>query len=115
MLSAGANLVAGHSAHVFHGVGWVEGSAILFDLGDALDDYAIDPGLRNDLGILALWQPGGGRADVELVGLHLDYCRTELAYGADADWIAARLADSGRFLGSSVERLAEQRFRIRPA
>jgi poly-gamma-glutamate capsule biosynthesis protein CapA/YwtB (metallophosphatase superfamily) len=115
MLSSGATLVAGHSAHVFHGVGWMKGSAVLFDLGDALDDYAIDPRLRNDLGILALWRPGDAHADIELVGLHLDHCRTELAYGADADWIAARLADSCRFLGSSVERLAEQRFRIRPA
>jgi poly-gamma-glutamate synthesis protein (capsule biosynthesis protein) len=35
MLAAGATLVAGHSAHVFHGVGWMKGSAVLFDLGDA--------------------------------------------------------------------------------
>jgi poly-gamma-glutamate capsule biosynthesis protein CapA/YwtB (metallophosphatase superfamily) len=115
MLDAGATLVAGHSAHVFHGVGWADGAPLLFDLGDALDDYAIDPSLRNDLGVLALWRPGDTEAPIELVGLRLDYCRTGLARDADAEWIAERLAAACRVLGSSVERIDEQRFRISPA
>ena len=40
---AGADLVAGHSAHVFHGAGWGRRGPLLYDLGDALDDYAVDP------------------------------------------------------------------------
>jgi hypothetical protein len=88
---------------------------VLFDLGDALDDYAVDPRLRNDLGVLALWRPGNAATPVELVGLKLDYCRTDLAYGKEAEWIAARLADACGSLGSSVERIAEQRFRVSPA
>src|ERR687888_406832 len=47
---AGAALIAGTSAHVFHGV---EGN-VLYDLGDFLDDYARNPRLRNDLGLLFL-------------------------------------------------------------
>jgi len=35
--AAGATLVAGHSAHVFHGVH----GAVLYDLGDFLDDYRV--------------------------------------------------------------------------
>jgi poly-gamma-glutamate capsule biosynthesis protein CapA/YwtB (metallophosphatase superfamily) len=115
LIDAGATLVAGHSAHVFHGVGWERGTPQLYDLGDALDDYAVDRRLRNDLGVLALWRPSTPSAPLELVGLRLDYCRTELAHGDDAEWIAARLADSCARLGSSVERAAEQRFRISPA
>jgi poly-gamma-glutamate capsule biosynthesis protein CapA/YwtB (metallophosphatase superfamily) len=112
MVDAGATLVAGHSAHVFHGIGWQGGAPLLFDLGDALDDYAVDPRLRNDLGVLALWRPASGEAPLELVGLRLDYCRTDLAYGADAEWIAGRLEDACPPLASSVDRAAEQRFRI---
>jgi hypothetical protein len=104
--------VAGHSAHVFHGIGWEGGAPLLFDLGDALDDYAVDRRLRNDLGILALWRPGSGEAPLELVGLRLDYCRTRLAHGADAEWIATRLEDACPPLGSDVERVDEQRFLI---
>ena len=112
LLGAGATLVAGHSAHVFHGVGWERDIPLLYDLGDALDDYAVDRRLRNDLGVLALWRPSTPAAPLELVGLRLDYCRTGLAYGEDAEWIAARLADACPPLGSSVQRVAEQRFRI---
>jgi poly-gamma-glutamate synthesis protein (capsule biosynthesis protein) len=113
MVKAGATLVAGHSAHVFHGVGWEAGSPVLFDLGDALDDYAVDGRLRNDLGVLALWRPADMGAAIELVGLRLEYCLTGLARGDDAEWIEARLEDACRSLGSSVERIAEQRFRVR--
>jgi poly-gamma-glutamate capsule biosynthesis protein CapA/YwtB (metallophosphatase superfamily) len=107
LLAAGADAVAGHSAHVFHGIELTPHGPLLYDLGDALDDYAIDPALRNDLGVFALWRPGG---QLELVGLHLDFCRTELAAGEDADWIAARLVRACGELGSSVRRIDEGRF-----
>jgi poly-gamma-glutamate capsule biosynthesis protein CapA/YwtB (metallophosphatase superfamily) len=114
MIEAGATLVAGHSAHVFQGIGWHWGQPALYDLGDALDDYAVDSRLRNDLGVLALWRPENPAAPLELVGLRLDYCRTELAYGGDAEWIATRLAEACPPLGSAVERVGEQRFRVSP-
>jgi poly-gamma-glutamate capsule biosynthesis protein CapA/YwtB (metallophosphatase superfamily) len=113
--AAGAALVAGHSAHVFHGVGWTDRGPVLTDLGDALDDYRIDPVLRNDLGVLAIWTPGARDEQLELVGLKLDFCRTGLATERDADWIATRLARACAPLGTRPERLAEGRFRIRPA
>jgi poly-gamma-glutamate synthesis protein (capsule biosynthesis protein) len=113
--AAGADLVAGHSAHVFHGVGWTGGGPVLYDLGDALDDYAVDARLRNDLGVLAVWRPGASaERALELVGLRLDFCHTRLAAGADADWIAARLTRACRELGTEVERTGEQRFLVHP-
>jgi poly-gamma-glutamate capsule biosynthesis protein CapA/YwtB (metallophosphatase superfamily) len=113
LLVAGADLVAGHSAHVFHGVGRAGGGQpLLYDLGDALDDYAIDATLRNDLGVLALWRPGGD-PDVELVGLRLHYALTEIARADDAAWIAGRLERACAKLGTRVERTAEARFVVR--
>jgi Bacterial capsule synthesis protein PGA_cap len=116
LFAAGADLVAGHSAHVFHGVGPVDGRLALYDLGDALDDYAVDPERRNDLGILALWHPGTD-PELELVGLELGFCETRLAYGSTANWIAARLERACAPLGTKPERVSEQRFaiRLRPA
>jgi len=111
---AGADLVAGHSAHVFHGAGWGRRGPLLFDLGDALDDYAVDRRLRNDLGLIALWRPGDPEAELELVELALDFCHTRLAVGDDAEWIARRLARACAALGTVVERTAEQRFRATP-
>jgi poly-gamma-glutamate capsule biosynthesis protein CapA/YwtB (metallophosphatase superfamily) len=111
---AGVDLVAGHSAHVFHGVGWIGSCPLAFDLGDALDDYAVDRLLRNDLGMMALWRPGDPDTELELVGLGLEFCRTRLADAEEGEWIAARLEHACRELGTRVERTAEQRFAVRP-
>ena len=89
LLEAGATIVAGHSAHVFQGVAW----PVLWDLGDFLDDYAVDPVLRNDLGLLWLVDLDARR--VEAVPLALDHCYTRLAAGDEVAWIRARLEALG--------------------
>jgi poly-gamma-glutamate capsule biosynthesis protein CapA/YwtB (metallophosphatase superfamily) len=111
LLAAGADAVAGHSAHVFHGVALTPSGPVLYDLGGALDDYAIDGELRNDLGVLARWRPHA-EPEVELIGLRLGFCRTEIAAGADAEWIASRLDGACGELGTSVRRLDEARFAL---
>jgi poly-gamma-glutamate synthesis protein (capsule biosynthesis protein) len=96
---AGATLVAGHSAHLFHGVR----SGILFDLGDFLDDYAVDPELRNDLGLLFLVTlDRDGPLRVEAVPLKLEFCHTRLADADDAAWIRSRFRAACAALGSEV-------------
>jgi poly-gamma-glutamate capsule biosynthesis protein CapA/YwtB (metallophosphatase superfamily) len=96
---AGATLVAGHSAHVFHGVG----ERILYDLGGFLDDYAVDPVLRNDLGLLFLVTLDGGRpVRLEAVPLRLDYCHTRLAEEGDAAWVRKRFRAASAALGTKM-------------
>lgn len=113
LLDAGADAVAGHSAHVFHGIARRGDAPLLHDLGGALDDYAVDAELRNDLGLLALWRPGG-EPGLELVGLKLEFCRTELARDGDAEWISARLERACAELGTAVSRRGEARFAVVP-
>jgi poly-gamma-glutamate capsule biosynthesis protein CapA/YwtB (metallophosphatase superfamily) len=110
-LRAGADIVVGHSAHVFHGIESRPGGFALYDLGGALDDYAVDRDLRNDLGVLALWRPGAPPG-LELVGLKLEFCHTTVADGPDADWIHGRLERACGELGSRVERTEVERFAV---
>jgi poly-gamma-glutamate capsule biosynthesis protein CapA/YwtB (metallophosphatase superfamily) len=85
--AAGATLIAGHSAHIFHGIE----PGILYDLGDFLDDYAVDSKLRNDLGLLFLVTlDRDGPRRLEAVPLKLDFSHTRLADGDDAEWIRRR-------------------------
>jgi len=99
LIAAGASLVAGHSAHIFQGVN----DRILWDLGDFIDDYAVDPVLRNDLGLLwVVTLKPEGPTRLEAVPLHLDYCHTRLAVGPDADWIRQRLVTACRPFGATV-------------
>jgi poly-gamma-glutamate capsule biosynthesis protein CapA/YwtB (metallophosphatase superfamily) len=111
LLESGADLVAGHSAHVFHGVERMSRGTVLYDLGGAVDDYARHPVLRNELGMLALWRPEG-EPRIELMGLRLDYACTGLAEGPDAEWVATRLRRACQELGTVVERVDANRFVI---
>jgi poly-gamma-glutamate capsule biosynthesis protein CapA/YwtB (metallophosphatase superfamily) len=110
---AGSTLVAGHSAHVCQGV---EGS-VLYDLGDFLDDYRVDPELRNDLGLLFVVDvDAGGPRRLEAIPLKLEYCFTRLASGDDAAWIRRRFRELSAELGTEVaERDGRLVVELRPA
>jgi poly-gamma-glutamate capsule biosynthesis protein CapA/YwtB (metallophosphatase superfamily) len=95
-LEVGATLVAGHSAHVFHGVA----PRVLYDLGDFVDDYRVDPNLRNDLGLLFLVDLATDR--LEAIPLKLEFTHTRLATGEDAAWIRRRFAHACAELGTEV-------------
>ena len=94
----GMALVAGHSAHVFHGVE----DQILYDLGDFIDDYAVDPALRNNLGLLFLitFEPQPRR--LEAVPLALGFSHTRLARGEEARWVATRFHAACAEFGTDV-------------
>jgi poly-gamma-glutamate synthesis protein (capsule biosynthesis protein) len=97
--AAGATLVAGHSAHVFHGVA----DGVVYDLGDFIDDYATDPFLRNDLGLLFLVTfEEAVAARLEAVPLALDYCRTRLANAGEAAWVHRRFRRACAAFGTEV-------------
>jgi poly-gamma-glutamate synthesis protein (capsule biosynthesis protein) len=97
--AAGATLIAGHSAHVFHGVE----PGILYDLGDFIDDYAVDPRLRNDLGLLFLVTVDEhGPWRLAAIPLKLEFSHTRLADGEEAAWIARRFRAACAALGTEV-------------
>lgn len=99
LVAAGPSLVAGHSAHVFQGV---EGR-FLYDMGDFLDDYAVDSTLRNDLGLLFLVSlDSDGPRRLEGLPLKLEYCFTRAADGDDAAWIRRRFRAASADLGTDV-------------
>jgi poly-gamma-glutamate capsule biosynthesis protein CapA/YwtB (metallophosphatase superfamily) len=100
LVEAGATLVAGHSAHVPHGVA----GPVLYDLGDFLDDYRVDPRLRNDLGLLFLVSlDAAGPLRLEALPLKLEFCHTRLATGDDAAWMRHRFRSACAALSTSVE------------
>ncbi|HET6812537.1 MAG TPA: CapA family protein, partial [Actinomycetota bacterium] len=105
LVDAGATLVAGHSAHVPHGVA----GPVLYDLGDFLDDYRVDPRLRNDLGLLLLVTlDGRGPVRLEALPLKLGFCHTRLATGEDAAWTRRRFRSACAALGTTVDQDADR-------
>jgi hypothetical protein len=101
LVEAGATLIAGHSAHVPHGVA----GPVLYDLGD----YRVDPRLRNDLGLLFLVTlDPRGPVRLEALPLKLEYCHTRLATGEDATWMQHRFRAACAALGTAVEDTANR-------
>ncbi|MGH3328976.1 MAG: CapA family protein [Streptomycetales bacterium] len=99
LVGSGATLVAGHSAHVFHAAA----GQVLYDLGDFLDDYAVDPLLRNDLGLFFLVTVDDqGPLSLTAVPIALDFCYTRLAHGGEYAWVRDRFARACQAFGTEM-------------
>ena len=104
-VEAGVDVYVGHSAHVLQGIEMHRGRPIFYDLGDFVDDYAVDPELRNDLSALALvtFSRRGVEA-IEMVPVAIDFCQVNLAVGREYEEIAGRLIDLSAELGTTIVR-----------
>lgn len=102
--AAGATLVAGHSAHVVHGVT----DRILFDIGGFIDDYAVDPRLRNDLGLLfTVTFDGATPVQLDATPIALDHCMTRLADSGEARVVASRFRAACAAFDTPVRQVGE--------
>ncbi len=103
VLSAGADLFWGHSAHLVQGVEFRDGKPILYDTGDFVDDYAVDSELRNDLSALfrvAIRPPE--IESVEAIPVSIDDMRVSLAHGTNRARFLRHLTALCSELGTEV-------------
>ncbi len=103
VIAAGADVYHGHSAHVFQGIELHRGRPIIYDAGDFVDDYAVDPELRNDWGLLFRLRLDGARIrQIELVPLVIGRCQVNLAIGSEREAIAERIRALSAEMGTQV-------------
>lgn len=106
---SGAGVLHGHSAHVPQGIGVHGGCPLLFDAGDFLDDYAVDPALRNDRSFLyRLAIEGGAVRRLELVPVQLEYARVRIARPGEAEPLLVRTEALSGELGTVLRREGER-------
>jgi poly-gamma-glutamate capsule biosynthesis protein CapA/YwtB (metallophosphatase superfamily) len=104
VVDRGADLYYGHSAHVFHGVEIYRGKPILYDTGDFIDDYAVDPRMRNDRSFLfRVSMEDGDLLRLELYPVSLPYARVELARGGEREAILGRMVRLSAEMGTAFE------------
>lgn len=109
VLDRGADIYYGHSAHIFQGVEIYNSKPILYDTGDFIDDYAIDPKLRNDWSFLfriSLKEAKLRRLELFPVTLH--YAQVESASGAEREAIFDRMERLSREMGTAFTRREDQ-------
>ncbi|HEV8573694.1 MAG TPA: CapA family protein [Dehalococcoidia bacterium] len=103
VIHAGADIFWGHSAHLVQGIEVRDGKPILYDTGDFIDDYAVDPELRNDLSALFLVRvrpPVVEKVMVIPVAIH--HMQVNLAQGAESDFFVGRLAQLSSEMGTQT-------------
>ncbi len=90
MVDAGADIVWGTSAHIPQGIEFYHDRLILYDTGDFVDDYAVDPHERNDLSFLYRVNVDGARpTSVDLSPVRITRGVPEPIADADARWLVA--------------------------
>ena len=114
VVDRGADVYYGHSAHVFQGVEIYRGKPILYDTGDFIDDYAVDPDLRNDRSFLfRVSMEGGELRRLELFPVVLPYARVELARDDECRAILDLMQNLSVEMGTAFER-REDRLVLEP-
>ena len=105
VVDRGVDVYYGHSAHVFQGVEIYHGKPILYDAGDFIDDYAVDPKLRNDRSFLfRVSVQDGDLRRLELFPVILPYARVEIATGDEREAILDRVVDLSAEMGTAFDR-----------
>jgi poly-gamma-glutamate synthesis protein (capsule biosynthesis protein) len=104
VIAAGADVFWGHSAHVVQGAEWCGNGVILYDTGDFVDDYAVDPHVRNDMSALFLLRVTPPVVErVEVVPVRIDDLQVNLARGPDREWFVRRYGARCAELGSRLD------------
>lgn len=101
LVDAGADIIHGHSSHIFQGIELYKNKLIFYNTGDFLDDYAIDTSLRNDEAFLyMITVDQQGIQQLQLVPALISNNQVNKAEGADAKRIIQKMQALSKELGS---------------
>lgn len=104
IIDAGAHIIHGHSAHIVQGIELYKDGIIMYDTGDFVDDYAIDPRLRNDYGCIFLVNAtkDDGIQEMRLIPTRIDTMQVNKAVGHDYIRIMNHIQEVSRPFGTII-------------
>lgn len=103
LIDSGADLVFGHSSHVFRGIEFYKDRLVLYGAGDFLDDYAVDRIERNDQSfIYVVATQNSAIQGVCLYPTLIHHCRVSKARGIYAASINDKMNGLCAVLGTST-------------
>jgi poly-gamma-glutamate capsule biosynthesis protein CapA/YwtB (metallophosphatase superfamily) len=95
LVDGGADIIFGHSAHVFRGIEIYRGRPVIYSAGDFIDDYAVDSIERNDESFVFLVEASRSRIQgLRLYPTTIAFCQANRATGS-----------IGRAIGEKMGRL----------
>lgn len=94
LIDAGADIIYGHSAHVFRGIEIYQGKPILYPTGNFIDDYAVDEIERNDQSLIFLVETEGKKiVKLKLYPTVIRNMQARKAQGSEKVEIIAKMKD----------------------
>lgn len=103
MIEAGADLIHGHSAHIFQGIEVYRNKLILYDTGDFVDDYRVDIFQRNDHSFFFIARVGNKSIyHLQMVPVLISNCQVNLAMKSNSQWPIRRMQELSAALGTGV-------------
>lgn len=103
LIDQGTDIVHGHSAHIFQGIEVYQNSPILYDTGDFVDDYAVDPDLHNDRSFLFVlgFSDTGAISTLRLIPTEIRNCVVHKASESAAEWSRERMRKLSQPFGTT--------------
>jgi len=103
MIDAGIDIIHGHSAHIFQGVQNYKNGLIMYDTGDFIDDYRIDPVLRNDRSFFFLVTVDKtGVKQLKLIPLLISGMQVNIAKNIDSTQSLKQMQKLSKELGTNI-------------
>lgn len=103
MIDAGADLVFGHSGHVFRGMEVYKNRPIIYSAGDFIDDYAVDEVEKNDESFIFVLEKKGGHLKLYLYPTCIGRFQANLASPYDQRLILSKMENLCKNLGSNFK------------
>lgn len=108
VIDSGVDIFHGHSAHIFQGIEIYKKKVIFYDTGDFVDDYYVDPVLRNDHSFFNIAEVSkDGIAAVRLIPTHIGNCQVNLARGIEKEETMKRMQMLSKELGTLLNESSE--------
>jgi poly-gamma-glutamate capsule biosynthesis protein CapA/YwtB (metallophosphatase superfamily) len=103
-IDLGVDIFHGHSAHIFQGIEIYKEKVIMYDTGDFVDDYAVDPILRNDISFLFQVSAGPeGISRITLLPTQVTNYQVNQAVGVATNFAFSRMTSLCGRMGTEVE------------
>jgi poly-gamma-glutamate synthesis protein (capsule biosynthesis protein) len=103
MIEKGADIIHGHSAHIFQGIEVYQNKLVLYDTGDFIDDYVVHPVLKNNHSFLFLAAyTRKGIEQLRLVPVLINNYQVNLSTGESYEWSIKRMQQLSRRFGTAV-------------
>lgn len=104
LVDLGVDILHGHSAHIFQGVERYRDSLILYDTGDFVDDYAVDPILRNNRSFLFCVEVSKKKVErLVMIPTRIHRFQVTLAKGKEQEEILHHMQNLSAQFGTSLD------------